>query len=70
MRIFRSAAERSLDLAPSVVAIGNFDGVHIGHATVIRRAVTLARERGLAAAVLTFDPHPARYFAPGSPPFP
>ena len=64
MIIFRSAAERPLDLPSSVVAIGNFDGVHIGHATVIRRAVALARERGLAAAVLTFDPHPAAILNP------
>lgn len=40
------------------LAIGFFDGVHLGHAEVIRTAVRLARERGQVPAVLTFDPHP------------
>ncbi|THF81220.1 bifunctional riboflavin kinase/FAD synthetase [Cohnella fermenti] len=40
------------------LAIGFFDGVHLGHREVIRRAVTLGRERGETPAVLTFDPHP------------
>lgn len=40
------------------LAIGFFDGVHLGHAEVVRRAVERARERGQTPAVLTFDPHP------------
>lgn len=40
------------------LAIGFFDGVHLGHAEVVRRAVEQARERGQTPAVLTFDPHP------------
>jgi riboflavin kinase/FMN adenylyltransferase len=40
------------------VALGTFDGVHAGHRAVIGRAVDLARERGLASAVVTFDQHP------------
>lgn len=40
------------------LAIGFFDGVHIGHAEVIRQAVSIAEERGLSPAVMTFDPHP------------
>lgn len=40
------------------LAIGFFDGVHLGHEEVIRKAVTAARERGQVPAVLTFDPHP------------
>ncbi|MBR9838884.1 MAG: bifunctional riboflavin kinase/FAD synthetase [Rhodobacteraceae bacterium] len=49
------------------VAIGNFDGVHLGHQAVIR----MAREAGGGApcGVLTFEPHPREYFAPDSPPF-
>src|SRR5437588_1479336 len=64
MRIFHSPAEVPPDFGPSVVSIGNFDGVHIGHREIMRRVVALARERGLTPAVLTFDPHPARVLAP------
>lgn len=41
------------------VTVGNFDGVHLGHQALVREVVKAARERGLAAVVLTFDPHPA-----------
>jgi riboflavin kinase/FMN adenylyltransferase len=40
------------------LAIGFFDGVHLGHADVVRRAVAMARQRGQTPAVMTFDPHP------------
>jgi riboflavin kinase/FMN adenylyltransferase len=47
------------DFGPSVVTIGNFDGVHRGHAQVLSRIVALARERDAAAVAVTFHPHPA-----------
>jgi riboflavin kinase/FMN adenylyltransferase len=50
-------------LERAVYAVGNFDGVHRGHAAVIARTLALAAERGAPAAVLTFEPHPADYFA-------
>ena len=50
-------------LAGPVVAIGNFDGVHRGHKAVIERALALAEQLGRPLAVLTFEPHPADYFA-------
>ena len=50
-------------LTGCVVAIGNFDGVHRGHRAVIIRAQTLARHLGKPCAVLTFEPHPADFFA-------
>jgi riboflavin kinase/FMN adenylyltransferase len=50
-------------LAGAVYAIGNFDGVHRGHAAVIARTRALAAARGAPSAVLTFEPHPADYFA-------
>jgi len=50
-------------LERAVYAVGNFDGVHRGHAAVIARTQALAAERGAPAAVLTFEPHPADYFA-------
>lgn len=46
-----------------VVAIGNFDGVHRGHAAVIGHATRLAKSLNRPSAVLTFEPHPADYFA-------
>ena len=50
-------------LRGAVVAIGNFDGVHRGHKAVIERAKALAARLGRPCAVLTFEPHPADYFA-------
>jgi riboflavin kinase / FMN adenylyltransferase len=64
MKIFRSSAEVPETFGPSVITIGNFDGVHIGHRQIMRRVVALAREKGCTPAVLTFDPHPARVLAP------
>jgi len=46
------------------VAIGNFDGVHLGHAALLAEACARAARRGGQSAVLTFTPHPARLFAP------
>lgn len=51
----------------SVVVIGNFDGVHLGHADVVRRAVAEARARKTATVVLTFAQHPKTFFYPGNP---
>lgn len=56
-------------LRGAVVAIGNFDGFHIGHQAVVGRALARARAEGRPALVATFDPHPARFFRPDSPPF-
>jgi riboflavin kinase/FMN adenylyltransferase len=64
---------RGLEAVPngwgrSVVTVGVFDGVHRGHQQLIGRAVARARERGLPAVVVTFDPHPAEVVRPGSHP--
>ena len=56
-------------LRGGVIALGNFDGFHIGHQAVVARAVALARARGVPALIGTFTPHPARYFRPDAPPF-
>ena len=50
-------------LEGAVYAIGNFDGLHRGHQAVIERAVAIARERAAPSAILTFEPHPADFFA-------
>jgi riboflavin kinase / FMN adenylyltransferase len=52
----------------SVVALGNFDGVHLGHRAVVRRAVEEGRRRGAKVVAATFDPHPRVVLAPGSEP--
>src|SRR5580658_2678243 len=64
MKIFRSSGEVPENFGPSVVTIGNFDGVHAGHRQIMRRVVALARARECTPTVLTFDPHPARVLAP------
>jgi len=51
------------------VAIGNFDGVHIGHLSVIDQARAAGRKAGAPLGILTFEPHPREYFAPDAPPF-
>jgi len=51
----------------NVVAIGNFDGVHRGHQSVLHKALTLARQYDLPALVLTFEPHPRTFFQPDKP---
>ena len=56
-------------LAGGIVALGNFDGFHLGHQAVVGRAVARARAEGRPALVATFDPHPVRYFRPDTPPF-
>jgi riboflavin kinase/FMN adenylyltransferase len=57
------------DLRGGIVALGNFDGFHLGHQAVVREAVEWARSQGRPAIVATFDPHPVRHFAPHVPPF-
>lgn len=52
-----------------IVALGNFDGFHLGHQAVVGRAVARAAHEGRPAIVATFDPHPVRYFRPELPPF-
>lgn len=51
-----------------VLVIGNFDGVHRGHQSVLAEAVKAARAQGLVPSVLTFDPHPAAVVGSGAPP--
>ena len=56
-------------LSRAVVAIGNFDGVHLGHRAVIAAASARAHTLGVPAAVLTFEPHPRSFFQPQTPLF-
>lgn len=47
-----------------VVAIGNFDGIHLGHRQVLKKAIEVAKEKRLVPAVLTFEPHPVKVLNP------
>jgi riboflavin kinase/FMN adenylyltransferase len=62
MRIFRHFADVPDALKGGIVAIGNFDGVHLGHRALILEAAAQARARGVPLAVLSFEPHPQEYF--------
>ena len=53
----------------TVVAMGNFDGVHLGHRAVIQAALDMAKLRGTTAMAVTFEPHPRSYFSPNTPQF-
>ena len=55
-------------MRPVVVALGNFDGVHLGHQAVVRRAVEEGRRWGLRTVAATFDPHPRAVLWPGNEP--
>ncbi len=56
-------------LRGSVIALGNFDGFHLGHQAVAGEAIRWARAEGRPSIVATFDPHPVRLFKPDAPPF-
>ncbi|NYZ16237.1 bifunctional riboflavin kinase/FAD synthetase [Azospirillum sp. RWY-5-1] len=69
MRLYRHTTDLPAEACGSVVALGNFDGVHRGHRAVIGEAQRIAREFGAPSAVLTFEPHPRSLFRPDDPPF-
>lgn len=56
-------------LRGGIVALGNFDGFHLGHQAVAGRAIARARAEGRPALIATFDPHPVRFFKPEAAPF-
>ena len=65
MKVFRGLRERPVYPAGTVVAIGNFDGLHLGHQRILRVLVCKARAMGLTSLVLTFSPHPEKVLAHG-----
>ncbi|MGH3358724.1 MAG: bifunctional riboflavin kinase/FAD synthetase [Nocardioidaceae bacterium] len=68
MTVWRSIEEVDLGDRPSVVTIGNFDGVHLGHRHVLARAREVASTDGLPVVAVTFDPHPMKVIAPSKAP--
>jgi riboflavin kinase/FMN adenylyltransferase len=69
MRIYRHLSDLEPHHTGSVVAIGNFDGVHLGHRTVIGEAGKIAQSMGVPWGVMTFEPHPRKVFQPDAAPF-
>lgn len=67
MQLIRNIPDQSD--AATAVAIGNFDGLHQGHQAVLAAMVLAASAKGLVPSVLTFEPHPRRFFSPHSPTF-
>ena len=70
MRTIRGLESYPPDARPGAVALGAFDGIHLGHRAILGRAVTLARERGLEALACTFEPHPLEVLQPDRAPRP
>src|ERR1051326_1734201 len=68
MRIFRSLEEVPAHFGPTIVSVGNFDGVHCGHQHVLKEVVRRARETGSKAMAVTFEPHPLRILRPDAAP--
>lgn len=64
MVMWRALDEVPAGLGPTVAVIGNFDGVHLGHRHVVRRAREIADAEGLRVVVVTFDPHPIAVLRP------
>ena len=66
MHVFRRIPEQAT--AQTVLTIGNFDGLHLGHRAMLERLAARGRELGLATTVMTFEPHPRELFTPDQAP--
>ena len=67
--VIRDSTPASAIARGAVVALGNFDGVHLGHRMVISAAIDMARKHGRPAFAVTFEPHPRSFFSPNTPQF-
>ena len=66
MQVFHKLEDIPADFGPTLVSVGNFDGVHRAHTLVVENIVPRAREQGLKAVAVTFEPHPVRILRPDS----
>jgi riboflavin kinase / FMN adenylyltransferase len=66
MQVFRKLEDIPAEFGPSLVSVGNFDGVHRAHTHVLSEIVKRARQSGAKAIAVTFEPHPARILRPDS----
>ena len=67
--VIRDSTPRTAIPEGTVVAMGNFDGVHLGHRAVISAALAMGHAHGKPALAVTFEPHPRSFFSPNSPQF-
>ena len=68
LQVFRSIAEIPSGFGPTVAAIGNFDGVHLGHRQILSAAAADAHALGARAVAITFEPHPEQFLRPAQAP--
>lgn len=68
VEVFSTIKEAAERLERSVVTVGNFDGMHVGHREIFSKVQTLAGELGATSVALTFEPHPIAYFRPEAAP--
>jgi len=66
MKIFHKLEDVPADFGPTIVSVGNFDGVHRAHQAVLQDIVGRARQKGAQSVAITFEPHPARILRPDS----
>ena len=66
MQVFRHLSEIPADFGPTLVSVGNFDGVHRAHRRVLDEIVSRARKRGAKSVAVSFEPHPMRILRPDS----
>ncbi len=66
MQVFHTLDQVPADFGPALVSVGNFDGVHRAHASVLREIVMRAKNSGSKAVAVSFEPHPARILRPQS----
>ncbi|GAB5388779.1 MAG: bifunctional riboflavin kinase/FAD synthetase [Alphaproteobacteria bacterium] len=69
MQVYRDISALPDKAKGAVTVIGNMDGMHVGHQALVGEGAVFARRNKALLSVLTFEPHPRRYFAPDSPPF-
>jgi riboflavin kinase/FMN adenylyltransferase len=67
VELYHGLGEVEVDAVGTVVTLGNFDGVHRGHETVLSTVAALARQEGLRSIAMTFDPHPRTVHRPEDP---
>lgn len=66
MQVFRHFSKQAAQ--PVALAIGNFDGVHLGHQALLKSLIATAQSQNLKSTVMTFEPHPREYFTPDQAP--
>ena len=66
MQVFHKLEDVPTGFGPTLVSIGNFDGVHRAHTHVLHEIVTRSRQKGAKAMAVTFEPHPVRILRPDS----